>query len=105
MLLEGGEKFVLIDLRDAAAYRSGHVPTAHRVDAAELNDFVGAFPPRTNFILYCGEQPYGAAERAAEFLAGLGRPAHMMRGGAERWSELGFALALGDNPGRIQAGL
>lgn len=92
-LAAGRARFVLLDVRGAAAHARGHVRGAvslpHReIDAARM----AAWPGDTLFVVYCAGPHCNGADRAALRLARLGRPVKKMIGGVTGWLDEGFGL-------------
>lgn len=90
------QDFVLLDVRSAALYASGHVPGAvhlphGKIVALKLRDYA----PDTLFVVYCAGPHCNGAQRGALRLARLGRPVKLMIGGIEGWRDEQFALADG----------
>jgi rhodanese-related sulfurtransferase len=93
---EGAPDFVLLDVRSAALYASGHIAGAlslphGKIVAAKLRDY----PADTLFVTYCAGPHCNGAQRGALRLAGLGRPVKVMPGGVTGWLDEQFSLATG----------
>jgi len=61
-LLEGGEKFVFVDLRPAGDFQKAHLPGALSIPIAELPKRLGEIPKAGRVILYCACPPGGVDE-------------------------------------------
>ncbi len=85
--------YVLVDVRGAAAYASGHVPGAinipHRLMTAE---YMAAYPRDTLFVVYCAGPHCNGVHRAAVRLASLGYAVKEMIGGVTGWLDEGLEL-------------
>jgi rhodanese-related sulfurtransferase len=98
----GAPDFVLLDVRSPELYARGHVPGAVSVPHRKIVEgYMGRWPKETVFVVYCAGPHCNGAQRAAARLAGLSRPVKLMLGGITGWQDEGFALASGDEPGRI----
>jgi len=85
--------FVLLDVRSADAYRSGHVPGATHIPHSQLTvERLADYPMGTLFVTYCSGPHCNASTRAAIRLAALGRPVKEMIGGSIGWVDEGFTL-------------
>jgi rhodanese-related sulfurtransferase len=89
---------VLIDVRPAAEYVSGHLPGAISVppDRPELlDDLVSNLPPEDEIVAYC-RGPYCVyADDAIRYLAGKGRRALRLVEGVPEWRLDGGPLEKG----------
>lgn len=86
-LAKGG--FVLLDVRDDAAWAQGHIPGAvhlPRRRIAELDD------PGKPVVVYCWGPGCNGATRAAHALAVRGLRVKEMLGGVEYWIREGFPV-------------
>lgn len=85
--------YVLVDVRGAAAYASGHVPGAinipHRLMSAE---YMATYPRNTLFVVYCAGPHCNGVHRAAVRLASLGYAVKEMIGGVTGWLDEGLEL-------------
>jgi rhodanese-related sulfurtransferase len=96
-LAAGNAGFVLLDVRSAAHYASGHVPGAiHLPHGKIIASKMAQWPDDTLFVTYCAGPHCNGAARAAVRLAALGRPVKIMAGGMTGWIDEGFALAVLD---------
>lgn len=92
-LSNGQQDFVLLDVRGAEKYASGHVPGA--LDLAHgkiIGSTLARYPADTLFVVYCAGPHCNGAARAAVRLARLGRPVKLMAGGITGWLDEGFTL-------------
>jgi rhodanese-related sulfurtransferase len=98
--LKRGADFVLIDVRSPEAFAAGHVPGAINIPHAKiLASRMVSYPPGTLFVLYCAGPHCNGAERGALRLARLGLPVKIMIGGITGWTDEGFRLETGADPG------
>ena len=96
------QDFVLLDVRSPALYAKSHLPGAlnlphGKIIARKMADW----PPSTLFVVYCAGPHCNGANKGALRLAELGLPVKEMIGGVTGWLDEGFALATGDEPGRV----
>lgn len=85
--------FVLLDVRNAAAYAKGHVPGATSMPHAQITEAALAdHPADALVVVYCNGPHCNGADKAALRLARLGRPVKKMIGGIEGWHDEGFDL-------------
>jgi rhodanese-related sulfurtransferase len=95
----GGADFVLIDVRSAELFASGHVPGAiHLPHGKFVETKLSEWPKDTVFVTYCAGPHCNGAARGALRLAALGRPVKIMAGGVTGWLDEGFALQKSDLP-------
>jgi rhodanese-related sulfurtransferase len=91
--LDGGEKFLLIDVREESEYATDHLPGAIHLGKGILErDIEARVPsPNTPMILYCGGGFRSAL--AADNLQKMGyRNVLSMDGGIRGWREKGLPL-------------
>ena len=87
----GAQDFVLLDVRDTAAYAMGHVPGALTLPHEDITaERMMAWPHDMLFVVYCAGPHSNGADKAACKLARLGRPVKVMIGGITGWSDQGF---------------
>lgn len=92
-LQNGEQDFVLLDVRNAAAFARGHVPGALNLPTRELDARrMAQFPSGTLFVVYCAGPHCNGVHRAAAKLAALGLPVKEMIGGVTGWLDEGLAL-------------
>ena len=90
-LMEGGEKFVLVDVREDNEWANGHIPGAVHMSRGIIErDIVAKVPePSTKMILYCGGGFRSAL--AADNLQKMGYTnVESMDGGWRGWLEAGL---------------
>ena len=86
--------FVLMDVRSAEAFATGHVPGAVNMPHAKIIEgTLRQYPVDTIFVVYCAGPHCNGADRGALRLAKLGRPVKVMIGGVTGWLDEGFLLA------------
>jgi rhodanese-related sulfurtransferase len=92
-LQNGEQDFVLLDVRNAAAFARGHVPGALNLPTREIDvRRMAQFAPGTLFVVYCAGPHCNGVHRAAAKLAALGLPVKEMIGGVTGWLDEGLAL-------------
>ncbi|NRB66017.1 MAG: rhodanese-like domain-containing protein [Vibrio sp.] len=85
--------FVLLDVRGEELFAQGQVKGAINIPHPRLNEeSLSAFPPNTQFVVYCAGPHCNGTEKAAIRLAKLGRPVKKMIGGVAGWLDEGFEL-------------
>lgn len=100
-LQHGEQDFVLLDVRNAAAFARGHVPGALNLPTREIDARrMAQFLPGTLFVVYCAGPHCNGVHRAAAKLAALGLPVKEMIGGVSGWLDEGLALVdeTGESP-------
>jgi len=79
--------YILIDLRTAAEYSSGHLTGALNIPYVELNTWTSRLPKESPLILY--DQTGALSDPAAQTLRGLGfSQAQSLFGGLSEWTRL-----------------
>jgi len=98
----GDADFVLLDVRRAAGYESGHVPGALSLPHRDMTpERMAVWPADTLFVVYCAGPHCNAADQGALKLATMGRPVKVMIGGLSGWREEGYPVATGSDPGHL----
>ena len=82
--------FVLIDVRNDAAWEQGHIPGALHVPRAQIASWPD---PGRPIITYCWGPGCNGATRAAHACAQRGLRVKEMLGGIEYWIREGFPVA------------
>lgn len=101
-LARDAQDFVLLDVRSPALYAAGHVPGAVNLPHGKITARrLAQWPAATLFVTYCAGPHCNGANKGALRLAELGLPVKEMVGGITGWLDEGFALATGDEPGRV----
>ena len=86
--------FVLLDVRERAAFAAGHVPGAIHLPHRRISEqMLSEYPADTLFVVYCVGPHCNGADKAAARLAQLGRHVKKMIGGIAGWKYEGFELA------------
>lgn len=92
-LQHGEQDFVLLDVRNAAAFARGHVPGALNLPTREIDARrMAQFSAGTLFVVYCAGPHCNGVHRAAAKLAALGLPVKEMIGGVTGWLDEGLVL-------------
>lgn len=92
-MADGGQDFVLLDVRSNSAYAKAHVPGAISLPHREIStERLMAWSHDTLFVVYCAGPHCNGADKAALKLASLGRPVKVMIGGMAGWSDEGFVF-------------
>lgn len=88
--------FVLLDVRSAALFETGHVPGAINLPHGKIiGSKMREWPEGTLFVTYCAGPHCNGAAKGALRLARLGLPVKIMAGGLTGWADEGFALEYG----------
>ena len=101
-----GERLVLVDVRNAAAWDQGHIPGAVHLPAGQIPDRLGQLPPPEDdpdLVVYCWGPGCNGSTKAALALTLAGyRHVREMIGGFEYWVREGLAVQTdeGVRPGR-----
>jgi rhodanese-related sulfurtransferase len=91
--LDGGEKFLLIDVREESEFAKDHLPSAIHLGKGIIERDIEARVPElgTPMVLYCGGGFRSAL--AADNLQKMGyRAVISMDGGIREWREKGYPL-------------
>lgn len=100
-LTNNQQDFVLLDVRNADAFLSGHVQNAINIPYRQISEErLAEFNTNTLFVVYCAGPQCNATEKAAIRLAKLDRPVKKMIGGVWGWLENGFELETA--PGKLK---
>ena len=92
--LERGE-VVVLDVRPAAEYESGHIPGARSTPVTELRRHLRALPPGVDVVAYC-RGPYCVyADEAVRALTRRGFRARRLIDGFPEWKRAGLPVAAG----------
>jgi rhodanese-related sulfurtransferase len=90
----GTPGFILLDVRDPAAFHRGHIEGAVNLPHGKIiASRMSAYPGTALFVAYCAGPHCNGAARAAAKLARLGYAVKIMAGGMTGWIDEGFALA------------
>jgi rhodanese-related sulfurtransferase len=96
-LQSGAADFVLLDVRNEAAYGAGHLPGAICLPHRQIDaDRLAAFPRDRLFVVYCAGPHCNGVHRAAARIAGLGYAVKEMLGGVTGWLDEGLSLIADD---------
>ena len=91
VLMMNHQHAVLVDIRDAAAYQSGHIPQARNLPVAEFEKKIASLPKNKPVILVCDMGR--AAVSAAVQLRKLGvAEVTILEGGLRAWSTAGLPI-------------
>ena len=93
-LVASGE--LVIDVREADEYVSGHVPGAISIPLSSLIGRTDEFPDTVVSYVIC--QAGGRSLRACEHLAGLGKSVVNVAGGTGAWIASGYDVVVGESP-------
>lgn len=96
-MLDGNERFALVDVREGEEWARGHLPSAvHLCKGIIERDIEGVFPdPATPIVLYCGGGYRSAL--AADNLQRMGYTnVASMDGGWRGWTEASLPIVIPD---------
>jgi rhodanese-related sulfurtransferase len=97
LLLDSGEKVVLIDLRPAKEFQQNRMPGARSIPATELQKRFEEIPKAGRIVLYCACQKNEIADKAA-FLEFRGyRNIFVMLEGYPGWVKRGYPVETNRN--------
>lgn len=97
------ENVLIIDVRPAYEYVSGHIPGALSVPLEELDDFMSGIPEVVTVVAYC-RGPYCVfAPEAVRRLALTGIKAVRLEEGFPEWKAAGFPVVTGVSSGTFKA--
>lgn len=82
-MFEGGEKFILLDVRTGSEYKSGHIPGAKNTPQEKLLKSLGKVKKEMPLVVYC--QSGSRARSAKKFLKNSGYTDVQSFGGISRW--------------------
>jgi len=93
-LLDIGERIAFIDLREAGAFKQGHLPRARSVPIAELAGRWGEIPQAGRVVLYC-PCPQGKRDETYAYLLlrkERYRNVSVLEGGYPEWVRRGYPV-------------
>jgi len=83
---------LVVDVRDAAQFDSGHIPGARSVPLETLPASFYALPKDKLIVAYCSDLACGMSAQAALELAQKGFRVQRLIGGFAEWSRRGYAV-------------
>jgi rhodanese-related sulfurtransferase len=87
---------IVLDVRPAAEYASGHIPGAVSIPVGQLGQRLAELAPATEVVAYC-RGPYCVfAHDAVRLLRARGRAARRLAGGMPEWRLAGLPVAVGE---------
>jgi phage shock protein E len=93
LVAQKSEPYILVDVRTAAEYGQGHIPTAINIPVTELEGRLPTADRSALIIVYCASGKRSAT--AAQILTGLGYTRVVNFGAVSRWTG---SLVRGDTP-------
>jgi rhodanese-related sulfurtransferase len=85
--------YVLVDVRNSAAFTAGHVPGAINIPTKTITaERLAVFPADSLFVVYCAGPHCNGVHRAAAQIASLGYSVKEMIGGVTGWLDEGLVL-------------
>ena len=87
LLLEQGDKAVLLDVREPWEYAQVHVEGARHIPMGQIPERLGELDPQARYVVMCHHG--GRSQQVAAFLAskGYGQVANLA-GGIDAWSQV-----------------
>jgi len=86
---------VILDVRPAAEYAAGHIPTALSVPLEDLDAALARLPRRSRVVAYCRGPYCVLAPQAVERLRARGFDARRLADGMPEWRLAGLPVAVG----------
>lgn len=83
LLINSGEKFLLLDVRTGSEYKSGHIPGSKNAPQEKILKVLNKTKKETSIVLYC--QSGGRARKAKKFLENAGFSDVQTFGSVSRW--------------------
>lgn len=83
---------VLLDVRPAGEYRSGHLPGALSVPIGEIGSSVDELPDDKEFLVYCRGPFCVFSDEAVRVLRDRGREAYRLEPGLPDWKAMGVPV-------------
>jgi rhodanese-related sulfurtransferase len=83
---------VLVDVRDAEAFRKEHILGATSIPAADVVKRLADLPKDRTIVTYCWDMTCALAPKAALELAQKGFKVQFLAGGIEEWKKKGFTV-------------
>jgi rhodanese-related sulfurtransferase len=85
-ITEGGEPFILLDVRSREDYANEHIKGARSLPLDELDRAKQLFKPADNIIVYCDSFVCSASSSAAKMLSRMGfTNVRDFKGGLREW--------------------
>jgi rhodanese-related sulfurtransferase len=85
-MMEGGEPFILLDVRSKEDYAREHIKGARSLPLEELDRAKQLFKPGDNIIVYCDSFVCSASSSAAKLLSRMGfTGVRDFKGGLREW--------------------
>jgi len=101
-LRNGCDEIVVVDARNEAAYRDGHVPGAISFPHRTMNaDSTKQLDRNKTYVTYCDGIGCNASTKGAYKLASLGFKVKEMLGGLDFWQRDGNPITTGSDAGSI----
>ena len=84
---------IILDVRPASEYNSGHIAGAHSIPIRELNSRLRELPKSRRIVAYCRGPFCVFADEAVVRLRARGYKASLLQGGFPEWKLRGFPVA------------
>lgn len=94
-MLKQGQELVIVDVRAVATlpHLNGRLPGARHIELATIGTAaIDDWPANARIITYCDCPNDASAVKAAHLLTQRGRPACVLSGGIDGWTEAGYPL-------------
>ncbi|MDP3544027.1 MAG: rhodanese-like domain-containing protein [Elusimicrobiota bacterium] len=86
------QEYQVVDVRSAADFAAGHIPTAINIPLADLPAKLSSLPKNKTIVTSCGSITCQLAPRAALELAQKGFKVMELHGGFREWTSYGFPV-------------
>jgi rhodanese-related sulfurtransferase len=95
-MIDGGERFRLLDVRDKEDYAKEHIKGAASLPLDSLDEAKKLFQPSDTIVVYCDSYVCSASTSAAEMLAKIGfTNVRDYKGGIREWKTNGLPTESG----------
>lgn len=84
---------ILLDVRPAVEYESGHLPGALSLPLAEIEQALASLPDDKTIVAYCRGPYCVIADDALEMLAANGRHVARLEEGVLEWQQAGYTMS------------
>ena len=85
-MMEGGEPYILLDVRSREDYAKEHIKGSKSLPLEELDKVKQLYKPSDNIIVYCDSYVCSASSSAARMLSRMGfTNVHDYKGGLHEW--------------------
>lgn len=94
--VRGDGDFFVLDVRSTDSYEKGHLPGAHNIPRAKIEQKMGDIPKDKSVVVYCSDITCFASKKAARTLYENGyENVRVLYGGFEGWQKKDFDVETG----------